>query len=518
MAKYASNTVDTRTAALKTGGPQVTQTFEGAPAYAKDAKTELFTLAVTSMTNEKSFYESAGGRDSRLRNLVAQLVQEDPEWLQRLIPWVRKTANMRSSSIVLAAEYALAGGPNKRQVIDSAMLRADEPAEFVGYWITRTGKPTLPGGVQRGVADAVTRLYHEYGALKYDSSRHAVRMADVIELTHPKASAARQNDLFKYLLDDRHHGDAKATPRLNVINARQTLQSIPEDERRKFIRTAGSAELLDTAGVTWEFLSGWLPGGMDAEAWEEAIPHMGYMALLRNLRNFDEAGISEKSVSYVQSLLSDPVRVAKSRQFPYRFWSAWNATQSLKWGESLEKALELSTKNIPEFSGKTLILVDVSGSMGSARPSRKSNVTASDIAGLFAAALYAKAPKDTRVVLFGTNAVEATPKQTGAMLRNMETFRTNPGIGYGTNIRSAAVYGYNGEDRMVVITDMQAHDGGVGGFAPFTHYFDLGGFSNSPDGIGKDGVYMYSGFTDATFRQMPLHEATRKSSWDDIFK
>ena len=319
MAKYAKTTPDTRTTALKTEGPKVTLTHEGAPAFSKDAKTELFTLAVTSMTNEKTFYESATSRDSRFRNLVAQLVQEDPEWLQKLIPWVRNTAQMRSASIVLAAEYAINGGPNKRQVINSAMSRPDEPAEFVAYWITRTGKSTLPGGVQRGVADAVARLYNEYGALKWNSSRNAVRMADVIELSHPKATAAWQNDLFKYLLDDRHHGDAKATDQLAMITARKTLQAIPSENRRDFIRQEEGQALLKAAGVTWEFISGWLPGGMDAEAWEAAIPNMGYMALLRNLRNFDEAKVSGASTNYVKGVITDPERVAKSRQFPYRF-------------------------------------------------------------------------------------------------------------------------------------------------------------------------------------------------------
>jgi hypothetical protein len=40
------------------------------------------------------------------------------------------------------------------------------------------------------------------------------------------------------------------------------------------LRARGPRALAD-AGVSWERLSGWLLGGMDAEAWESVIPSMG---------------------------------------------------------------------------------------------------------------------------------------------------------------------------------------------------------------------------------------------------
>jgi hypothetical protein len=53
------------------------------------------------------------------------------------------------------------------------------------------------------------------------------------------------------------------------------------------------SDRLAAAGVTWEALAGWLQGPMDKAAWEAIIPSMGVMALARNLRNFDEAGVSD---------------------------------------------------------------------------------------------------------------------------------------------------------------------------------------------------------------------------------
>src|SRR5690606_6699531 len=233
-------------------------------------------------------------------------------------------------------------------------------------------------GVQRGLADAVARLYTEYSVLKYDSSYGGFRMGDVIELVHPRKG---NSALYQWILDRRHHGAFRGQlSDLPMIQARNELIEMPEDRRREFIRDGKWAEASKSAGLTWEFLSGWLPGGMDAEAWQSVIPSMGYMALLRNLRNFDESGIDKSSKDYVKRVLTDPEAVAKSRQFPCRFWSAYNATKSVTWSESLEEALDLSTKNIPLLDDTTLVLVDVSASMSTISYSARGRVSPSDVA------------------------------------------------------------------------------------------------------------------------------------------
>ena len=170
--------------------------------------------------------------------------------------------------------------------------------------------------VKRGIADAARRLYTERAALRYDGLSRQVRMADVIEMTHPSPRDDRQSALFKYLLDRRHHDDARADAGvLPVLAAAAELDAVPKDERRAVLRVRGSAALAE-AGFSWERLSGWLPGGMDAEAWEAVIPSMGVMALGRNLRNFDQAGISERAIEAVIAKITDAEQVAKARAVP----------------------------------------------------------------------------------------------------------------------------------------------------------------------------------------------------------
>src|SRR2546430_16641565 len=100
----------------------------------------------------------------------------------------------------MGGEYVGAGGPRGGLVIASACLRADEPAEILAYWTSRYGR-NVPQPVKRGVADAATRLYTERAALRYDGTGRAWRLADVLELAHPKPADERQAALFRWLLD-----------------------------------------------------------------------------------------------------------------------------------------------------------------------------------------------------------------------------------------------------------------------------------------------------------------------------
>lgn len=152
-------------------------TFEGAPGYARDAKSELFLLAVTSFVAEDTFYEAAAERNARLRGLVAQVAVEDGDWLLRLVRWLRTGVHLRSVAIVVAAEAVRArlvagieGG--NRAIVDAALDRADEPGEFLAYWVGRYGR-AFPKPVKRGVADAVVRLYSERSLVKYDGQARA---------------------------------------------------------------------------------------------------------------------------------------------------------------------------------------------------------------------------------------------------------------------------------------------------------------------------------------------------------
>jgi len=500
--------------------PQRVSTFEGDVGRGLDAKTELFTLALTNLVGEPTFYETASARDTRFAALVHEVTTEDPAWVAGLVPFLRDTAQLRSVSIVAAAEYAVAGGPGARPVIAAALQRADEPAEMLGYWLAAQGR-AIPMAVKRGIADGARRLYTERAALKWDGTSRGIRMADVIELTHPKPVAPWQSALFKHLLDKRHghvtvsdeHLDELAVSLPRIASAAR-LETLAGAERRARLRNDPAA--LRDAGYTWERLSGWLPANeagvvLDADAWASIIPSMGYMALLANLRNFEEADVDSDTLGRVAATLADPASVAASRQLPYRFWSAYKHSGTVLFGPELEGALQLSLANVAPLPGRSLVLIDTSGSMQTPI-SGHSGVQAFEIGAVVAAAVADAARRgggQADVVLYATGS--ARQRVHRSVLRTVQDVAARIGeVGHGTDTWTNAQRWFDGHDRVFVFTDMQDHPdqarAGIDQWSCPVYVWDLRGYGKANLDTAR-GRYLFAGFSDAAFRLVPLLEA-----------
>lgn len=515
MAKYSAYNAGAYSRGILGSTDAKALTHENALGYTRTPKAELFLQAVTEMAEDK-YYETADQRRARMTTNIQKVLTENDgwDWICKLVPWLRKDAGMRSASIMIAAEAVAAanglpvrGGVSPRQLVSTAIMRADEPAEFLGYWLQFHGRK-LPAAIKRGIADSATRLYSEWSALKYDGQSRTVRMADVVELTHPKPQNDTQAALFKYLIDNRHNRDEFNLDSLPKIRLDKALLSLPESERMAAFLNGDTAE----AGWSWERVAGWLPGGLTGQVWERIIPTMGYMATLRNLRNFDQAGISSGLKGAVNSKLADPEQVAKSMQFPYRFLSAWMNTESLTWATALEAAADLSVKNIPVFEGRTLIVIDTSGSMQSPVGGDRSKIQCVDAAALFGYALALRNVGNVDVVMFADSSKVLPVSKGASLLRSVQDFRKQIGkVGYSTNTWQAIRKHYNGHDRVIVLTDEQSHDRGTNPGC-FMHFVNLAGYrvSTAP----KDSrTFAYGGFTDAMFSTMPLLERGAAQRW-----
>lgn len=549
MSKFNKNAAVTavgKTAPLRTTGVK-TVTHEGGEGWETDDKTSLFRLAATNMVGESTFYESAGQRDNRFVELVHRVTEDDPEWMQRFIPYLRNNMFMRSASVACAVEYVVAGGPNGRQVINSAISRADELAEVLGYYVGKYGQRTkivypfstvrIPAAIKRGLADAASRILNEYSAMKYDSSGKSLRVGDVIELTHPKPKDERTSALFKFLLSDRHRGrDARLDLELlPKVKAHKDLMALEVPKRREILSEADIAKVLADAGFTWEQLSGWLQGPMDADAWNAIIPNMGPMALMRNLRNFDEAKISKDAVDVVKNKLTDEQSLANAKLFPFRFWSAYKAAPSVRWGETLETGLNFACRNIPELNGRTLVVVDYSGSMSSTLNER-STVARWEIGALFGVAQFVKCER-ADLVAFGNNSYRIPLSSGTDLLTGMrvasEVYEANGGyygtrsshggkypgasnIGHGTETMKAILDNFKGHDRIVIFSDMQAFRGNTQAVLNLgvpIYSFDLAGHAAAHLPAGQKNTYLLAGFSDAAFTMMKVLEDGNHAGW-----
>lgn len=492
-----------------------TITAQGGAGFSRDAKSELYLLAVTNMVSEKTFYESAGDRDSRFEQLIAQVALEDPDWIARFVPFLRNTLNMRSASIVMAAElvHAKLTQPvpaskiHNRDIIASAIVRADEPAEMLGYWRSRFGK-NLPQPIKRALSEAATRLYTERNVIKWDGGDHKIQFADVIELVHPEPKAPWQDHLFHQLLDERHdHGKDVPGDLRMLTGFRQTRGMSAETFRSLFAN-----EFVESNGLTWETASSKY-GALDAKFWEAMIPNMGYMALLRNLRNFDEAKIGAATTAAVMAKLCDPEEVAKSRQFPIRLYSAWKATDSLNWGSPLEIALALSLLNVPVLKGKTLIMVDVSGSMDDSI-SAKSTVKRSEIAGVFGSAIALRS-QDPSLWVYNNSPQQLEVPKSAAVIRMVDGIRSLAARGGGTSTWVSVLKAYTGQDRIIILTDEQTSDtyGQAAGISKPIYIFNVAGYKAGSMPSGEKQRYVFGGLTDAAFTAIELLEAGHDASW-----
>lgn len=523
------------------------RTFQGGAGYSRDERSALFLFAVTNFVGENTFYESAEDRDNRFAALARSVAVNDGPWFASFVRWLRADGNMRSAPLVAAAEGVKARLDAKvmdevrnRAIVASVLKRADEPGEFVAYWQTHFGEGTkaqLPKPVKRAIAEAIEGLsdtvapplYTLYSAFKYDTDTKAARFADVVELVHPSPRTPVRGEFYTWLLDRRHGRADGEYPHLAMVHARKALENIPAGERLAFLRQ--DPEQLRTkmyqAGVTWEWLSSWYGRALDASFWQAVIPNMGYMALLRNLRNFDQAAIDDATVDYVSTKLSDPIEVANSKQFPMRFLSAYRAAGgSSNWDRPLKRALDLSLSNIPVLSGNTLILVDTSASMNDPF-SEDGTLMRWDAAVLFGVALGQRC-EQADVVSFSEETVwrgqhyvdsKVFPLAKGeSLLRSVERWKSDGYfIGAGTDtVGAIRKHLTSKHTRVVILTDEQAGRGDVGRAMPATtplYTMNLAGYEFGHAPSGSAYRHTFGGLTDAHFKIIPLIERNRDGQW-----
>lgn len=528
-------------------------TAEGGAGFTRGAKGELFLLAASFMGGDDNFYEKSDGRYDRLLGLIGQPeVYGDGEWLYQLVKWLRTEANMRTVSMVIALEavhtrvkheetnpfsietgpQTYSGGYTNRDIVDVALNRADEPAEAIAYWTAKHGKP-LPQPIKNGIGDAARRLYNEYSYLKYGNSKSAVvKMIDVLRMTHPKPKDDKQAALFSLITGQ---SDIVGPESLPMVYWRKKLYDMPRDASRESV----TAEHFKQAGMTWENISEFMPGGMDAYAWETAIPNMGIMALIRNLRNFDQAGIGKESVSLVQSLISNPDVVRKSRQLPFRWYNAYRATDSLHYASALEEALDLSLENVPELDGPSLILIDMSGSMFEGKVSERSNVLYADAASLFGAALKLRNP-DSDLFQYGSefpgsfymdhkgrrfSDYSPSERWTGvtkkvdigkgaSLLRAMSKFHDMGGT---RTHQAVAETILSKHKRVILLTDEQSWTTSydrlpVPANVP-VYVWNLAGYRVGTMPSGSYNRHVFGGLSDSAFKLIPILESGSNAGW-----
>jgi hypothetical protein len=353
---------------------------------------------------EDEFYEDGVAIAGRIRELVPKV---EAGKVAALAFEARTAMKLRHAPLVLVRE--MARHATHRALVAETMprviQRADELAEFVAiYW--KDGRAPLSGQVKKGLAAAFPK-FDEYALAKYDRAG-AVRLRDVLFLSHAKPRDAEQAAVWKRLVD----GEL-ATPDTWEV-ALSTGGKKHEDDKR----------------MQWERLL--------------AERKLGALGLLRNLRNMKYAGVREELV--VSAL--DAMKT--ERVLPFRFLAA--ARYAPQWEAELERAMFRAVADRERLAGHTVILVDVSGSMV-APLSRRSEMLRTDAA--YGLALLLREIAEKVSVYTFSDDTKRIPSRRGFALRDaMESSLRHGGTRLGAALDSIK----EDFDRIVVVTDEQSHD------------------------------------------------------------
>lgn len=385
---------------LNTAAHNPNRTHEGAPAAHLKPFQQLRRSVLACLLWENEFYESGATIADRVKLLVPQC---DRREVADLALYARQEMKLRHAPLLLLRELARTsdGSSLVRDYLHLTIQRADELTEFLAlYW--KDGKRPLAKQVQRGLADAFAR-FDAYQLGKYNRP-NAIKLRDVLRLAHAKPENEQVSALWKQLNEG-------------------TLAS-PD---------------------TWEVA---LSGGADKrDTFERLLRErkLGYMALLRNLRNMEQAGVDRELIK--QALLAG---AGRSRVLPFRFVAAARACPSMV--PSIDLAMQAACDGMEKIPGHTCILVDVSGSM-EAKLSAKSDLTRIDAAGALSV-LVREVCADADVWTFSNQLVQV-PAYRGLAL--MDAISRSQAHG-GTELGKAVTHLLGKHDRLIVVTDEQSHD------------------------------------------------------------
>ncbi|MDI9858529.1 TROVE domain-containing protein [Flectobacillus roseus] len=481
----------------------ILKNYEGAPSYQLSPEMELYSATVTSLLHD-SFYEKAEERLIRLQQLIEKV---SPEYCAKLAVYARRSMNLRSVPIVLSVELAKKAdaGAWVGKAIEQIVLRPDEITETLAYY-QQTNKRTgtkrlnrLSKQIQKGLAKAFNR-FDEYQFAKYNQNTE-VKLRDALFLVHPKPKDLAQQVVFDKITQNTL---STAYTWETELSALGQLHFGSEKAKNKAFRAK----------------------------WEELIlsKKVGYMALLRNLRNMLESNISDECLDMVLSYLSEENAVRTAKQLPFRYWSAYRELSNITDGrvtrviDALEKAMLLSAQNIKGFDNDTKVVLacDVSGSMQQ-KLSAKSSLMYYDI-GLLLAMLLQNRCKNVVMGMFGdTWKVIQMPSK--SILSNVAAFHQREGeVGYSTNahlvIEDLLKREYQA-DKVMIFTDTQlwnsqnrdansiktAWQNYKRKFPKAKLYlFDLAGYGQSPMRVESGDVYLLAGWSDKIFEVLDALE------------
>lgn len=375
------------------------RTFEGAPAAKTSVENTLKRMSLASLLWEDQFYIDGKSNATVLQNLVAQA---DPKFVQALAIEARTKFKLRHLPLMLTRELARKGQLSA-DVLAEVIQRPDEMGEFLSiYW--KDGKTPISNQVKKGLAKAFLK-FNEYSLAKFDKNSAGVSVRDVMFLTHVKPTNPEQEELFKRI----------AAKEMKVPHTWETELSAGADK-----------------GVTFTKLM--------------REKKLGALAFLRNLRNMVQSNVSSSLIVQYSKDLD------VSKVLPFRYLAAARIVPQFK--PMLEEMMFRSLNGVTKLPGKTVLLVDISGSMFGCSVSAKSDLERFDAACALAV-LCREICEEVAIYTFASNGPVRVRSSRGfELIDAMAISQPHGGTDIGKAVRS--INANVPHDRLMVFTDEQS--------------------------------------------------------------
>ncbi len=390
---------------VNTAAVAQTVNYEGTVVKNLSPEQELRRTVMACLLWENQFYESGEDAATRIVGLVKKVGFDKTA---AMAIEAREKMKLRHVPLLLARECArMQAGRKMGDLLSRIVQRPDELTEFLAlYW--KEGRKPLAKQVKAGLGRAF-RKFNEYALAKYNR-QDAVKLKDVLFLSHAKPRDAEQEVLWKKLIDG-----SLVTPDTWEVNL-----SGGADKKETFARLIGEGKL-------------------------------GALAMLRNLRNMVDAKVDD---AVIRKGLAD---MKVERVLPFRFIAA--AKYAPRFEPELEQAMFRCLADAERLLGRTAIVVDTSPSMWYSKISAKSEMDRFEAAAALAI-LCREICEDVRIYAFNERGYEVAPRRGFALRDALHKTRGNASCG-GYAVQMANDAGY---DRIIVLTDGEWHYSNAQGF------------------------------------------------------
>ena len=473
----------------KTAGTR-TENLAGGEAFSESPELEFISILLTSFVQDQ-FYRSADKGMERVRELI---LLNDKEFCAKAAIYARTQFGMRSISHVVAGELAkqVKGKEWAKRFYDKVVYRVDDITEILSYYLSQYGKP-VPNSLKKGLASAFDK-FNGYQLAKYRSEGKAFSLVDAVNLLHPKPVEGNESalkELVEGKLVSTDTWEAKLTKAGQEGEGEEAVKALKKD------------------------------------AWLELIKEkkLGYFALLRNLRNILEQ--APEAIPEAIRTLTNEKLIKKSLVLPFRFVTALEQIEQTSYPDSmnvimaLNEAVDISLSNVPELPGKTLVVLDVSGSMTWCTD--KTGRHPAKIGALFAAILVKANKAD-----FMSFDCQARYQTLNPMDSTLTISRNIKFTGGATNFNTPFLTANKAYDRIIILSDMQGWVGyhvPTGAFneyksqyncSPFIYSVDLQGYGSLQ--FPERNVFCLAGFSEKIFDTMKYLEQDKRALVKEIEK